>query len=88
VVASEKAEIIAQVEQLHLPTKRTLNELRIILGTTFYKSCDRCRKGGVEILANHRSRPDLAGMASRMASWAQIIGLAPKIRPSEVGFWE
>jgi putative transposase len=55
--ASEKAEIIHLVEQSHLPAKRTLDKLGIPRAT-FYRWYDRYREGGVEALADHRSRPD------------------------------
>jgi transposase-like protein len=55
--ASEKAEIIELVEQSHLPAKRTLEKLGIPRAT-FYRWYDRYREGGIEALADHRSRPD------------------------------
>jgi hypothetical protein len=55
--ASEKAEIIQLVEQSHLPAKRTLDKLGIPRAT-FYRWYDRYRDGGLEALADHRSRPD------------------------------
>ncbi|MGY3695030.1 transposase-like protein [Bradyrhizobium sp. USDA 3240] len=55
--ASQKAEIIQLVEQSHLPVKRTLDKLGIPR-VTFYRWYDRYREGGVEALADHRSRPD------------------------------
>jgi putative transposase len=55
--ASEKAEIIKLVEQSHLPAKRTLDKLGVPRAT-FYRWYDRCREGGIEALADHRSRPD------------------------------
>src|SRR6266576_2089666 len=55
--ASEKAEIIHLVEQSHLPAKRTLDKLGIPRAT-FYRWYDRYREGGLEALADHRSRPD------------------------------
>jgi len=45
--ASEKAEIIALVEQSHLPAKRTLDKLGIPRAT-FYRWYDRYRAGGHE----------------------------------------
>ncbi len=56
--ASEKAEIIELVEQSHLPAKRTLDKLRIPRAT-FYRWYDRYREGGIEALADRRSRPRL-----------------------------
>jgi transposase-like protein len=55
--ASEKAEIIQLVEQSHLPAGRTLDKLGIPRAT-FYRWYDRYREGGIEALADHRSRPD------------------------------
>ena len=55
--ASEKAEIIDLVEHSHLSAKRTLDKLGIPRGT-FYRWYDRFREGGIEALAEHRSRPD------------------------------
>jgi putative transposase len=48
--ASEKAEIIALVEQSHLPAKRTLDKLGIPRAT-FYRWYDRYRAGRPEALA-------------------------------------
>jgi RNA-directed DNA polymerase len=53
--ASEKAEIIKLVEQSHLPAKRTLDKLGVPRAT-FYRWYDRYRGGGIEALADHRSR--------------------------------
>jgi transposase-like protein len=55
--ASEKAEIISLVEGSHLPAKATLKKLGIPRAT-FYRWYDRFLTGGVEALADHRSRPD------------------------------
>ena len=55
--ASEKLQIIRLVEQSHLPVRRTLEKLGILPGT-FYRWYDRYREGGIEALADHRSRPD------------------------------
>lgn len=55
--AAEKAEIIELVVQSHLPAKRTLDKLGIPRAT-FYRWYDRDREGGIEALADHRSRPD------------------------------
>src|SRR5215211_7834096 len=62
--ASEKAEIIHLVEQSHLPAKRTLDKLGIPRAT-FYRWYDRYREGGLEALADHRSRPIGSGTESR-----------------------
>ena len=55
--ASEKAEIIRLVEASHLPARRTLDKLGIPRAT-FYRWYDRYRTGGIETLADQRSRPD------------------------------
>ena len=55
--ASEKAEIIRLVEGSHLPARRTLDKLGIPRAT-FYRWYDRYLSGGIEALADHRSRPD------------------------------
>src|SRR6478609_10971873 len=68
--ASEKAEIIELVEQSHLPAKRTLDKLGIPRAT-LYRWYDRYCEGGVEALADHRSRPDRSGTASRTMSAAR-----------------
>jgi putative transposase len=82
--ASEKAEIIELVEQSHLPAKRTLDKLGIPRAT-FYRWYDRYCEGGVEALADHRSRPD-SGTASHDVR-GQIIDLAlelPELSPREL----
>src|SRR3954466_12555401 len=55
--ASEKTEIIHLVEASHLSTRRTLDKLGIPRAT-FYRWYDRYLTGGIEALADHRSRPD------------------------------
>ncbi|VWX49363.1 conserved hypothetical protein [Novosphingobium sp. 9U] len=45
--ASEKPKIIRNVEQSHLPAKRTLDQLGIT-HRTFYRGFDRYLKGGSE----------------------------------------
>ena len=55
--ASEKLEIIRLVERSSLPVRRTLEKIGIPRAT-FYRWYDRYREGGVEALADHRSRPD------------------------------
>lgn len=55
--ASEKAEIIELVEQSHLPAKRHAGQARRPRAT-FYRWYDRYREGGIEALADHRSKPD------------------------------
>ncbi|MCI2213001.1 IS3 family transposase [Pseudosulfitobacter pseudonitzschiae] len=54
--ASEKLEIIRIVEQSHLPTKRTLDQLGIAR-RTFYRWYDRYLEGGPEALADKPSAP-------------------------------
>ncbi|MCS3453835.1 transposase-like protein [Bradyrhizobium elkanii] len=73
--ASEKAEIIQLVEQSHLPAKRTLDKLGIPRAT-FYRWYDRYREGGVEALADHRSRPDRVWNRIPDDVRGQIIDLA------------
>jgi RNA-directed DNA polymerase len=84
--ASEKAEIIQLVEQSHLPAKRTLDKLGIPRAT-FYRWYDRYREGGVEALADHRSRPDRVWNRIPDDVRGQIIDLAldvPELSPREL----
>ncbi|BAR56000.1 putative transposase [Bradyrhizobium diazoefficiens] len=84
--ASEKAEIIQQVEQSHLPAKRTLDKIGIPRAT-FYRWYDRYREGGVEALADHRSRPDRVWNRIPDDVRGQIIDLAlelPELSPREL----
>jgi transposase len=84
--ASEKAEIIALVEQSHLPARRTLEKLGI-LRATFYRWYDRYREGGVEVLADHRSRPDRVWNRIPDDVRDQIVDLAlelPELSPREL----
>lgn len=84
--ASEKAEIIALVEQSHLPAKRTLEKLGIPRAT-FYRWYDRFREGGIEALADHRSKPDRVWNRIPDAVRGQIIDLAlelPELSPREL----
>src|SRR5579863_8000135 len=84
--ASEKAEIIELVEQSHLPAKRTLDKLGIPRAT-FYRWYDRYREGGVEALADHRSRPDRVCNRIPDDVRGQIIDLAlelPELSPREL----
>jgi len=53
--ASEKSEIIALVEQSHLPARRTLEKLGVPRAT-FYRWYDRYREGGIEALADQLRR--------------------------------
>src|SRR6201985_2177471 len=84
--ASEKAEIIQLVEQSHLPAKRTLDKLGIPRAT-FYRWYDRYRDGGLDALADHRSRP--ARVWTRISDdvRGQIVDLAlelPELSPREL----
>ena len=54
--ASEKLEIIRIVEQSHLPTKRTLDQLGIPR-RTFYRWYDRFLEGGPEAVEDRPSAP-------------------------------
>ncbi|MGY3619365.1 transposase-like protein [Bradyrhizobium sp. USDA 10063] len=84
--ASEKAEIIQLVEQSHLPAKRTLDKLGIPRAT-FYRWYDRYREGGIEALADHRSRPDRVWNRISDDVRGQIIDLAlelPELSPREL----
>ena len=73
--ASEKAGIIELVEQSHLPAKRTLDKLGVPRAT-FYRWYDRYREGGLEALADHRSRPDRVWNRIPDDVRGQIINLA------------
>ena len=73
--ASEKAEIIRLVEASHLPARRTL-EMLGIPRATFYRWYDRYRMGGIEALADHRSRPDRVWNRIPEAIRAEIVELA------------
>src|SRR5580700_524624 len=84
--ASEKAEIIKLVEQSHLPARRTLDKLGIPRAT-FYRWYDRYRDGGLEALADHRSRPDRVWNRIPDDVRGQIIDLAlelPELSPREL----
>src|ERR1700712_3121516 len=84
--ASEKAEIIALVEQSHLPAKRTLDKLGIPRAT-FYRWYDRYRAGGHEALNDHRSRPDRVWNRIPDNVRVKIIDLAlqvPELSPREL----
>src|SRR5215472_16412168 len=91
--ASEKAEIIELVEHSHLPAKRTLDKLGIPRAT-FYRWYNRYREGGIEALADHRSRPDRVWNRIPDDVRGQIIALALELpsfavlRPSfPAGVW-
>ena len=84
--ASEKAEIIALVERSHLPVKRTLHKLGIPRAT-FYRWYDRYREGGIEALADHRSRSDRVWNRIPDDVRGQIIDMAlgiPELSPREL----
>ncbi len=84
--ASEKAGIIELVEQSHLPAKRTLDKLGVPRAT-FYRWYDRYREGGLEALADHRSRPDRVWNRIPDDVRGQIINLAlelPELSPREL----
>src|SRR6201992_3414127 len=84
--ASEKAEIIQLVEQSHLPAKRTLDN-PAIPRATFYRWYDRNRDGGLDALADHRSRPDRVWNRRPDDVRGQIIDLAlelPELSPREL----
>jgi putative transposase len=84
--APEKAEIIQLVEQSHLPAKRTLDKLGIPRAT-FYRWYDRYREGGVEALADHRSRPDRVWNRIPDDVRGQILDMAlelPELSPREL----
>ena len=84
--ASEKAEIIALVERSHLPVKRTLHKLGIPRAT-FYRWYDRYREGGIEALADHRSRSDRVWIRIPDDVRGQIIDMAlgiPELSPREL----
>src|ERR1700739_2495289 len=84
--ASEKAEIIQFVEQSHLPVKRTLDKLGIPRAT-FYRWYDRYREGGIEALADHRSRPDRVWNRIPDDVRSHIVDLAlelPELSPREL----
>ena len=84
--ASEKAEIIALVEQSHLPARRTLEKLGIPRAT-FYRWYDRYREGGIEALADHRSKPDRVWNRIPDDVRGQIVDLAlelPELSPREL----
>ncbi|MDU0344035.1 IS3 family transposase [Bosea rubneri] len=73
--ASEKAEIIRLVEASHLPARRTLEKLGIPRAT-FYRWYDRYLTGGIEALADHRSRPDRVWNRIPDPIRAEIVELA------------
>lgn len=54
--ASEKLEIIRNVEQSHLPVRRTLDKLGVLPGS-FYRWYDHYQAGGIEALEDKPSKP-------------------------------
>src|SRR6201993_558323 len=84
--ASEKAEIIELVEQSHLRTRRALDKLGIPRAT-FYRWYDRYREGGIDALADHRSRPDRVWNRIPADVPSHIIDLVlelPELSPREL----
>lgn len=84
--ASKKAEIIGLVEGSHLPAKATLQKLGIPRAT-FYRWYDHYLTGGVEALADRRSRPDRVWNRIPDAVREQIVELAleePELSPREL----
>src|ERR1700689_5398589 len=84
--ASEKAEIIKLVEQSPRPPKLTRDKPGV-RGATFYRWYDRYRGGGIEALADHRSRPDRVWNRIPDDVRSQIIDLAlefPELSPREL----
>jgi len=84
--ASEKLEIIRQVEQSHLPAKRTLDMLGIPR-TTFYRWYDRYLSLGAAGLEDRPSRP--ARVWNRIPDTVrkQVVDLAleePELSPREL----
>ena len=73
--ASEKLEIIAIVEQSHLPAKRTLDQLGVAR-RTFYRWYDRFREGGPEALQDRPSAPSRVWNRIPDAIHEQIIELS------------
>ena len=83
---SEKLEIIRQVEQSHLPARRTLQQLGV-RPATFYHWYARYQAGGPEALADRPSRPDRVWNRIPDARRAAIIDLAlaePELSPREL----
>src|SRR5205814_6736473 len=83
---SEKLEIIRQVEQSHLPARRTLQQLGV-RPATFYRWYARYQAGGPEALADRPSRPDRVWNRIPDARRAAIIDLAlaePELSPREL----
>jgi putative transposase len=84
--ASEKLEIIRQVEQSHLPARRTLQQLGVP-PATFYHWYARYQAGGPEALADRPSRPDRVWNRIPDARRTAVIELAlaePELSPREL----
>jgi putative transposase len=84
--ASEKAEIIRQVEQSPLPARRTLEKLGIPRAT-FYRWYDLYHTGGPEALGDRSPRPDRVWNRIPDVVREQIIKLAldePALSPREL----
>ena len=84
--AAEKLEIIRLVEQSHLPVRRTLRQLGVP-PATFYRWYDRYLSGGIEALADHRSRPDRVWNRIPDEVRGRIVDLAldaPELSPREL----
>jgi len=73
--ASEKLEIIRIVEQLHLPAKKTLDQLGIAR-RTFYRWYDRYVEGGPEALEDRPSRPSRVWNRISAEVQSQIVDMA------------
>jgi putative transposase len=83
---SDKTEIIRLVDQSPLPARRTLERLGIPR-SSFYRWCDRYRRGGPEALADRPSRPDRVWNRIPEAIRSQIVELAldqPELSPREL----
>ncbi len=84
--ASEKLEIIAMVEQSHLPTKRTIDKLGIPR-TTFYRWYDKYLTGGAEALEDRSPKPLRVWNRIPDDVRQQIVDLAleePELSPREL----
>ncbi len=84
--ASEKLEIIRQVEQSHLPVRRTLEKLGVSRAT-FYRWYDLYQTGGPEALEDRSPRPDRVWNRIPDNVRGQIVQLAlnePELSPREL----
>src|SRR5450756_2129889 len=85
-LASEKLEIIRLVERSHLPARRTLETLGILL-STFYRWYDRYQAGGPEALEDRSSAPRQVWNRIPDEVRGRIIDLAlnvPELSPREL----